>query len=81
MIPLWQRGDELLKDHNSVFFWSFDAQRILPVNETIKAGDRINLHSVYDTSGLNTSTVFGEASDEEMSMLFISYWYGAAWRV
>ena len=51
-------------------YWSFTHQINNAVNVTIKPGDRVNVHCVYDTSKRTTPTYFSQGSMDEMCQLF-----------
>jgi len=55
-------------------FFSFDNQHIIYVNVTLRPGDRLNTHCVYNTADRVRSTRFGYASFSEMCMDFLTYY-------
>jgi len=68
------RDDVLLSTTDRADFYAFAFQHVNYVNYTIKRGDRLNTHCVFDTSDRNYVTRFGYASVAEMCMNFISYY-------
>lgn len=64
--------------------FDFNLQKIMPEDATIKAGDRLETHCVYDSTScqigsfmtdacMNTTT-FGEGTTDEMCFNFLFYW-------
>ncbi len=51
---------------NRIEFYDFGFQTFAPINRTIKPGDRLQTHCVYDTTSRTEMTYFGEPSDWEM---------------
>eukprot|EP01121_Diplochlamys_sp_Union-15-3_P016925 TRINITY_DN5861_c0_g1_i1.p1 TRINITY_DN5861_c0_g1~~TRINITY_DN5861_c0_g1_i1.p1 ORF type:complete len:467 (-),score=66.23 TRINITY_DN5861_c0_g1_i1:27-1427(-) len=68
------RGDKMIGYLNRVDFYSFDFQQNTPMNIEIQPGDRFNIHCAYDSSSRSSVTKFGESSQDEMCMEFISYY-------
>eukprot|EP00343_Euplotes_focardii_P007286 CAMPEP_0205819902 /NCGR_PEP_ID=MMETSP0206-20130828/2404_1 /ASSEMBLY_ACC=CAM_ASM_000279 /TAXON_ID=36767 /ORGANISM="Euplotes focardii, Strain TN1" /LENGTH=604 /DNA_ID=CAMNT_0053113993 /DNA_START=26 /DNA_END=1840 /DNA_ORIENTATION=+ len=54
--------------------YDFDFQDILPMNATLMPNDQLRLHCHYDTTDRDAETPFGLASDQEMCMVFLTYW-------
>jgi len=56
--------------------WDFNAQRIYIPNptDTLSNGMTLNIHCVWDSSSLNTTTVGGESSYNEMCLTNIFYY-------
>ena len=48
---LYNNDSQLIQEINRVDFWQFEFQQNTPVNYTIRRGDRVNTHCVYDTKG------------------------------
>jgi len=69
----WRDGVQIA-EIGRVEYWTFNHQQIEQVNVTIRPGDRLNTHCVYDTRSKSTKIDFGESSDEEMCMHFLSYY-------
>jgi len=68
------RNDTFLGDLNRVDFYDFDFQQNTLVSTTIRRGDRLNTHCVYNTLDRNTPTSFGVDSIQEMCMEFVTYY-------
>jgi len=69
----WRNGEDL-GITNKAEFYSFHFQQTTSVNYTIKPGDRINTHCIYNTKSKTTPTVFGIESSQEMCIDFIFYY-------
>jgi dopamine beta-monooxygenase len=68
------RGNELVAEIGRIEYWAFDHQQIQFVNFTIRPGDRLNTHCVFDTRSKNTTTKFGFTSSDEMCIHFLGYY-------
>lgn len=58
---------------NRVEFYDYGFQQISPVNVQLNAGDRLNTHCIYSTSGDTTAVDFGLATTQEMCIEFSYY--------
>lgn len=70
----YDANNNSLGHFNKIDFWDFDFQQNTRMNKTIKRGDRINTHCVYNSLGHTAPIEFGLESTEEMCMEFISYY-------
>lgn len=68
------RGNEFLGTLNRIDFWDFDLQQTTSNNRTIKPGDRINTHCIYNSMSRNNITRFGTGSKDEMCINFVYYY-------
>jgi len=68
------RDDKYMGTISRADFFSFDNQHLNYVNFTIKPGDRLNTHCVFNTVERVRPTGFGYASFNEMCMDFLNYW-------
>ena len=62
---LW-RNNNFVTTTNRVEYYDYHFQSFVPINVTIKPGDRINTHCVYDTSDDSKPVEFGLSSAQEM---------------
>jgi len=70
---IW-RGNTSLGHLNRADFYGFHFQQNTPVQKTIKPGDRISTHCVYNTANRQNFTEFSIESTDEMCMEFIFYY-------
>jgi len=68
------RDDKLLGTISRTDFFAFDNQHSNYVNVTLKPGDRLNTHCVFNTKDRSRTTGFGYASFSEMCMDFLQYY-------
>jgi len=68
------RDDKYLGTLTRSDFYAFNNQHSNYINVTIKRGDRLNTHCVFDTRERTRSTGFGYASFSEMCMDFVQYY-------
>eukprot|EP00026_Physarum_polycephalum_P006528 Phypoly_transcript_06576.p1 GENE.Phypoly_transcript_06576~~Phypoly_transcript_06576.p1 ORF type:complete len:551 (+),score=51.01 Phypoly_transcript_06576:87-1739(+) len=69
----WRNGTQI-SEFGRVEYWSFENQGQQLMSLTIKPGDRLNTHCIYDSRNKNTPTVFGPASTDEMCIHFLGYY-------
>lgn len=68
------RNGEFVRTLNRAEFYSYDFQQQTPQNVTIRPGDLLNLHCIFDSSHQTSPTSFGVESTQEMCMDFVSYY-------
>jgi len=68
---IWRNGKAI--PFNRVEFYQFDLQQSTPKSIQLLPGDRISVHCVYEKDQ-NRDIKFGEASNEEMCIHYISYY-------
>jgi len=69
----WRNG-EYLGDLNHADYYDFDFQQTTPMNKTIKRGDRLNTHCIYNSLRRQNPTKFASGSRDEMCIDFITYY-------
>jgi len=60
---------------NRIEYWNYLYQDFIPVNKTIKPGDRMNLVCIYDTIGRGNNYIqFGFSAEKEICFEFLAYY-------
>jgi len=68
------RDDKYLGTISRSDFFAFDNQHTNYVNVTVRKGDSLNTHCVFNTADRTRPTAFGYASFSEMCMDFLGYY-------
>lgn len=55
-------------------FWDFNMQQSVRRDFVIHRGDRLNTHCIFNTKDRTGLTTFGEGSEQEMCMDFLTYY-------
>jgi hypothetical protein len=68
------RGSTQLPRLGETHTYDFNAQKFVPVNATIRAGDSLTTHCIWDSVGSPTNITGGESTYEEMCLNVILYY-------
>lgn len=74
---LWtdiERDGKKIAELHRVNFFSHNKQQLQPVNHTIKPGDQLTTHCVYDSTDRKHLTVIGPQTNNEMCMNAVWYY-------